>query len=62
MKFSDLFMPKHANSNPEIRKKAVLKMNDSNLLAQISEKDTDDGVRALAMQRLNEVKGVEAHA
>lgn len=62
MKFSDLFMPKHANSNPEVRKKAILKMQDANLLAQISEKDADDAVRTLAIQRLQEMRGADAHS
>ena len=59
MKFSDLFLPKHVHSDPEVRKKAVLKMADQNLLAQISEKDGDSGVRSLALQRLNELRGNE---
>jgi hypothetical protein len=55
MKFSDLFLPKHANSNPEIRKSAVRKLSDRNLLDQISKKDKDEAVRKLAQQRLKEV-------
>jgi hypothetical protein len=62
MKLSDLFLPKHAHSDPEVRKKAVLNLKDQNLLAQISEKDKDSGVRSLALQRLNELRGDEAPA
>ena len=58
MKLSDLFLPKHAHSNPEVRKKAVSKLSDKNLLDQISKKDKDEAVRKLAQQRLKEVRSV----
>lgn len=52
MKFSDIFVPRWQNSNPEIRKKAILKLKDVKLIAQIAEKDPDDGVREVAAGRL----------
>lgn len=52
MKFSDLFVPRWQNSNPEIRKKAIEKLKDVKLIAQIAEKDPDDSVRELAHSRL----------
>ena len=55
MKLSDLFLPKHAHSDPEVRKQAVRKMSDKNLLGLISKKDKDEAVRKLARQRLKEV-------
>ena len=58
MKLSDLFLPKHAHSNPEVRKQAVSKMSDKNLLDQISKKDKDEAVRKLAQKRLKEVRSV----
>jgi hypothetical protein len=55
MKLSDLFLPKHARSDPQVRKDAVRRMSDKNLLDQISKKDKDESVRKLALQRLKEV-------
>lgn len=52
MKFSDIFVPRWQNSNPKIRLKAVEKLNDMKLLAQIAEKDEDPEVCAVAQQRL----------
>ena len=52
MKLSDLFVPKWQHSNPEVRKKALEKMTDASLLAQISEKDEDTGVREKARSLL----------
>jgi hypothetical protein len=52
MKFSDLFLPKIARSDPEVRKKAVLKEKDPGLLKQVGKKDSDPEVRRLALQRL----------
>ena len=52
MKFGDLFLPKIARSDPEVRKKAVLKEKNVGLLKQVSEKDTDPEVRKLALAQL----------
>ena len=43
MKFSDIFVPRWQNSNPEVRKRAVERINDIKLLAQIAEIDDDPG-------------------
>ena len=52
MKFGDLFLPKIARSDPEVRKKAVLKEKNVGLLKNVSEKDTDPEVRKLAQEQL----------
>jgi hypothetical protein len=52
MKLSDLFLPRIARSDPEVRKKAVLKETNVGLLKQVSEKDEDPDVRELALKRL----------
>jgi len=57
MKISDFFLPKIARSDPEVRKKAVLKEKNPGLLKQVSKKDTDPEVRRLALKRL---KALEA--
>jgi hypothetical protein len=55
MKFADLFVPKWQNSNPEVRKKAVMKITDVSLLNQIAEKDEDSSVRETAGGRLSSI-------
>lgn len=47
MKLRDLFLPKIARSNPEIRKKAVLKENDKGVLIKVIQNDVDRAVRQL---------------
>ena len=59
MKFSDLFVPRWQNSNPEVRAKAVRRLKDSKLLAQIAENDESDLVRQEASIRLDEIKEVQ---
>ena len=44
------------NSNPEVRKKAVAKLSDQKLLAQMAEGDEDAGVRSRAVERLSELR------
>ena len=56
MKFSDIFVPRWQNSNPDVRIKAVNKLKDVKLLAQIVEKDENEGVREAASNRLNTLK------
>jgi hypothetical protein len=53
MKFSDIFVPRWQNSNPEVRKRAVQRIKDVKLLGQIAEKDDDPGVCEEARLRLN---------
>ncbi len=55
MKFSDLFLPKHVRSDPEVRKQAVEKMKDQSLLYQIAQNDPDESVRDLASNRRSEI-------
>jgi hypothetical protein len=55
MKFRDLFLPKIAHSDPEVRRKAVLEENDPNLLKQVIEKDKDPDVRQTAALRIKEL-------
>ena len=56
MKFSDLFVPRWQNSNPDVRTRAVMKNTDVKLLMQISEKDLDDQVRQAALKRIDDLK------
>jgi hypothetical protein len=56
MKFSDIFVPRWQNSNPEVRKRAVERIKDIKLLAQIAEKDDDRGVCQAARLRLDELQ------
>jgi hypothetical protein len=52
MKFSDLFLPKIARSNPEVRKKAVLEEKNKELLMKVIQNDSDRDVRQTARKRL----------
>ena len=52
MKFSDLFIPRWRNSNPDVRIKAIEKLDDINLLKQISERDEHAMVRDVAADRI----------
>ena len=56
MKFSDIFVPRWQNSNPEIRKRAVARIKDIKLLEQIAEKDEDLGVCQAARLRLDSLQ------
>jgi hypothetical protein len=56
VKFRDLFLPKIARSDPEVRKEAVLKEINVELLKQVSEKDNDPEVRELALARIRELR------
>ncbi len=60
MKFSDLFLPKHVRSDPEVRKRAVEKMKDQSLLASIAENDPDEAIRDLASGRASELTQAKA--
>lgn len=52
MRFSDLFVPRWQNSNPQVRIKAIGRLRDIKLLGQIAEKDDDIEVREAATERL----------
>jgi hypothetical protein len=56
MKFSDIFVPRWQNSNPEIRKQAVNRLKDIKLLEKIVEKDEDAGVCQAARLRLESLQ------
>ena len=62
MAFKDLFVPRIAHSNPEVRKKAVMRVRDKNLLRQVIENDGDAAVRELASRRLQELSSEEVTA
>lgn len=53
MKFSDIFVPRWQNSNPEIRKRALERIKDIKLLDQIAENDEDPAVCEAARLRLD---------
>jgi DNA-directed RNA polymerase subunit H (RpoH/RPB5) len=52
MKLRDLFLPKIARSDPEVRKQAVLKEDNKELLMNVIENDSDEEVCQTARQRL----------
>lgn len=56
MKFSDLFLPKIARSNPETRKAAVRQEINVELLKQVIENDQDPEVRELARDRIKQLR------
>jgi len=55
MKFSDLFIPRWRNSNPHVRIRAIEKIDDINLLKQISERDEHAMVRDVAEDRIDKL-------
>jgi len=55
MAFRDLFLPKIAHSNPEVRKKAVEGVTDTALLQRVIDNDKDPGVVETAKARLEEL-------
>jgi hypothetical protein len=55
MKFSDLFVPKIARSNPEVRKEAVRNETNAELLKKVIENDDERSVRESARKRLAEL-------
>jgi hypothetical protein len=60
MAFRDLFLPKIAHSNPEVRKKAVMQESDTALLQRVIDNDKDPEVVETARRRLNELSEVTA--
>ncbi|MCU0614322.1 MAG: hypothetical protein MUD09_04465 [Desulfobacterales bacterium] len=55
MKFSDLFLPKIARSDPKVRTKAVKAESNKELLKQVIKKDSHPEVREAAKNRLKEL-------
>ena len=56
MKFKDLFLPKIARTDPEVRKEAVRQEVNIELLKQVMEKDSDPEVRQLAQERIRDLR------
>ncbi|MGD9016658.1 MAG: hypothetical protein PVH30_04690 [Desulfobacterales bacterium] len=55
MKFSDLFLPKIVRSDPNVRKKAVMKENRQEVLKKVIENDSHPDVRKAAQYRLKKL-------
>jgi hypothetical protein len=55
MAFRDLFLPKLAHSNPEVRKKALMKESDKALIQRVIDNDQDPDVVEAAKKRLEEL-------
>ena len=55
MKFSDLFVPKIARSDPKVRRQAVAQEKNPDLLKKVVKNDSDPDVRQAAQKRLNEL-------
>jgi hypothetical protein len=55
MKLRDFFVPRWHHSNPEVRKKAIARIDNPDLLKQISDKDDDPIVREAATDRLLQI-------
>jgi hypothetical protein len=56
MKFSDLFIPKIARSDPKVREQAILKCTDIELLERVIANDKDEHVRQMAEQRIQALR------
>lgn len=52
MKFRDLFLPKIAHSNPEVRIKAIETEENAELLKKVTQNDSDPRVVKAAKNRL----------
>ena len=55
MKFSDLFVPKIARSDPNVRKKAIAAESNPELLKKVIQNDSHPEVRQAAQKRLQEI-------
>jgi hypothetical protein len=56
MKLRDIFLPKIARSNPEVRKRAVMEEKNKELLMKVIQNDSDREVRQVARKRLQRLK------
>jgi len=54
MGIRDLFKPAHSSKDPEVRLKAISKLTDQKLLAEIAKTDKSPRVRKAAVARVNE--------
>ncbi len=59
MKFSDLFIPKIARSDPKVREQAVMECKDMELLKRVIQNDKDEHVRKVAEQRIEDLTAEE---
>jgi hypothetical protein len=59
MKFSDLFVPKIARSNPQTRIEAIKEEENVQLLKKVLDNDSDENVRDAARKRLEELGAEE---
>ena len=55
MKFRDLFLPKLAHSDPQVRKKAVRNEENVELLKKVIQNDEDSEVRELAQKQIEKL-------
>jgi hypothetical protein len=55
MKFRDLFLPKIARSDPNVRKNAVMAERNPEVLKGVIKNDSNKGVREAAMKRLKKL-------
>jgi hypothetical protein len=55
MKLRDLFVPRWDHSNPEVRIKAIARVENLDVLRHISERDDDPEVREAASDRLLQI-------
>jgi hypothetical protein len=56
MKFRDIFLPKIARSDPNVRKKAVMEETNEGVLKNVIQKDSDKEVRQAARKRLQKLQ------
>ena len=56
MKFKDLFLPKIARSDPEVRKAAIREEVNVELLKQVVQKESDPEVIDVAEKRIRELR------
>ena len=55
MKFSDLFVPKIARSDPKVRKNAVAKETNVQVLKKVIKNDPHPEVRQMAEKRIQQL-------
>jgi hypothetical protein len=55
MKFRDIFLPKIARSDPNVRKRAILEEDNLEIIKKVIENDNDREVRQTARKRLQQL-------
>jgi rRNA pseudouridine-1189 N-methylase Emg1 (Nep1/Mra1 family) len=61
MKFRDIFLPKIARSDPQVRKAAIREEVNVELLKQLVQKETDPEVIDVAEKRIRELRPDAVH-